>query len=144
MLKKIYQTCLGKTHQKSKESKNIPPTLETDRLILRPFDLADAPGVKFLAGDKAIADTTLNIPHPYDLKKAEEWIASLYPQYEKGKRAVFAMIEDVRAATVRHLYNNPEVWPHFGYEGPSAHLGGYIKRGFNDIAWISDEDIGEA
>lgn len=52
--------------------------------------------------------------------------------------------EDVRGATVRHLYNNPEVWPHFGYEGPSAHLGGYIKRGFDDIAWISDEDIGDA
>ena len=47
--------------------------------------------------------------------------------------------EDVRAATVRHLYSNPDIWVHFGYEGPSAHLGGYIKRGFDDIPWIPDD-----
>ena len=47
--------------------------------------------------------------------------------------------EDMRGATVRHLYNNPLVWRYFGYEGPSAHLGGYINRGFDDIAWIPDE-----
>jgi hypothetical protein len=39
---------------------------------------------------------------------------------------------------VRHLYNNPLVWRYFGYEGPSAHLGGYINRGFDDISWIPD------
>ena len=49
--------------------------------------------------------------------------------------------EDVRAATVRHLYSNPDVWAHFGYGGPSAHLGGYIKRGFDDIPWISDDGL---
>ena len=47
--------------------------------------------------------------------------------------------EDVRGSTVRHLYNNPLVWRYFGYEGPSAHLGGYINRGFDDISWIPDE-----
>ncbi len=49
--------------------------------------------------------------------------------------------EAMRAATVRHLYANPAVWPHFGYEGPSSHLGGYIKRGFDDIAWIPEEEV---
>ena len=42
---------------------NTQPTLLTERLALRPFTLADAPEVKRLAGDRAIADTTLNIPH---------------------------------------------------------------------------------
>lgn len=42
------------------------PTLETERLVLRPFTLADAPEVQRLAGERAIADTTLNIPHPYE------------------------------------------------------------------------------
>ncbi len=51
----------------------------------------------------------------------------------------YPFFEDVRAATVRHLYSNPDIWAHFGYEGPSAHLGGYIKRGFDDIPWIPDD-----
>ena len=49
--------------------------------------------------------------------------------------------ETVRAATARHLYSNPAVWPHFGYEGPSHHLGGYVQRGFDDIDWISEDDV---
>ena len=52
--------------------------------------------------------------------------------------------EDMRAATVRYLYNNPDVWRHFGYQGPSAHLGGYIKRGFDDISWIPDDEAIDA
>ena len=34
------------------------------------------------------------------------------------------------------LYNNPNVWPKFGYEGPSSAKGGYINRGFSDIDWL--------
>lgn len=49
--------------------------------------------------------------------------------------------EAVRAATARHLYDNRALWPRFGYEGPSADLGGYIERGFDDIDRIADEDI---
>ena len=49
--------------------------------------------------------------------------------------------EAVRAATARHLYDNRELWPRFGYEGPSADLGGYIERGFDDLDWIADADI---
>ena len=49
--------------------------------------------------------------------------------------------EVMRAATARHLYANRAVWPRFGYEGPSSHLGGYIDRGFDDIDWITDEDV---
>ena len=70
-----------------------PPTLKTDRLLLRPFAVSDAEDIKQLAGDKAIADTTLNIPHPYNIETAKEWIGTLQPQFEKGKRTVFAMVD---------------------------------------------------
>ena len=42
----------------------------------------------------------------------------------------------VRAGLVTGLYNQKSVWPLFGYQGESFAEGGYIDRGFNDIAWI--------
>jgi hypothetical protein len=46
--------------------------------------------------------------------------------------------QTVRGACVVGIYNNPEVWPIFGYEGESAAMGGYINRGFDDIDWLQD------
>ncbi len=48
--------------------------------------------------------------------------------------------EVVRAGTARHLYDNRALWPRFGYEGASSHLGGYKERGFDDLDWISEEE----
>jgi len=44
--------------------------------------------------------------------------------------------QKVRGTIVVALYNNPLVWRHFGYEGPSYEFGGYLHRGFNDLAWL--------
>ena len=65
---------------------------------------------------------------------------------EKEKLAAVQAIEGspffeaMRAATARHLYDDRALWPRFGYEGASSHLGGYIERGFDDIDWIPDEE----
>ncbi|MEI6520228.1 MAG: GNAT family N-acetyltransferase [bacterium] len=67
------------------------PNLTTERLILRPFELNDAPIIQQLVGDPAIADTTLNIPHPYLDGMAEGWIATHQPQFEIGASVVFAI-----------------------------------------------------
>lgn len=42
----------------------------------------------------------------------------------------------VRSDMITGLYNQPEIWAMFGYEGPSAQEGGYLHRGFNDIDWL--------
>ncbi len=67
------------------------PKLETGRLVLRAFELTDAPTVQRLAGASQIADTTVNIPHPYPNGLAEEWIASHVENFQTGKELVLAI-----------------------------------------------------
>ncbi|MBA7486704.1 Spermidine N(1)-acetyltransferase [subsurface metagenome] len=67
------------------------PVLVTDRLLLRPFTLADAPEVQRLAGDYEVASRTLEIPYPYSDGVAEAWIATHRPGFEKGVHAVYAV-----------------------------------------------------
>jgi hypothetical protein len=47
-----------------------------------------------------------------------------------------AFFAKVYNSTMTPLYNQPELWPKFGYEGPSSAQGGYINRGFSDIDWL--------
>ena len=37
---------------------------------------------------------------------------------------------------ISNLYNDPAVWKKLGFEGSSAEFGGYLSRGFDDIAWL--------
>lgn len=67
------------------------PRLETKRLILRGFELADAADVQRLAGEKAIADGTAQIPHPYPDGVAEHWIATHPENFECGEGVSFAI-----------------------------------------------------
>ena len=69
----------------------VQPTLSTTRLVLRPFTVEDAPVVQTLAGDFAVADTTLSVPHPYLDGMAEEWIAKHSPAWDEGSLAAFAI-----------------------------------------------------
>jgi RimJ/RimL family protein N-acetyltransferase len=67
------------------------PTLLTPRLVLRPFALDDAPAVQRLAGAAEVADTTLNIPHPYRDGVAEAWILTHKQLFRVGMLANFAL-----------------------------------------------------
>lgn len=67
------------------------PTLKTRRLILDAFTLADAGAVQKLAGDKRVAQTTLNIPHPYEDGVAEKFIARHLPQFLEGDGLTLAI-----------------------------------------------------
>jgi len=65
--------------------------LETERLLLRPLALDDAPALSRLAGRREIADTTISIPHPYSEQQAREWIEKHTGQDQLPKQIVFAI-----------------------------------------------------
>jgi hypothetical protein len=46
--------------------------------------------------------------------------------------------QTIRFKVIASLYNNPQVWQAFGYEGASFDEGGYIERGFDDLGWLPD------
>ena len=68
------------------------PTLNTKRLLLRPLILADSKRIQELAGNWAVAKTTLSIPHPYKDGMAENWILSLKDAWDIKSGVVFGVL----------------------------------------------------
>ena len=68
------------------------PTTSSDRLILRPCTLADAPDIHRMVADRDIASTTLLIPHPYEDGMAAEWIGTHQSKFEWGEQIIFAIV----------------------------------------------------
>lgn len=68
------------------------PILSTERLTLRPFTLDDAPRVQELAGNRDLASTTLNLPHPYEDGMAEQWIGGHQAQFESEQAVNYAIV----------------------------------------------------
>ncbi|HKV05408.1 MAG TPA: twin-arginine translocation signal domain-containing protein [Candidatus Acidoferrales bacterium] len=90
----------------------------TRRLLADGIAQLNAAAIK--AGGKAYAETP-----------DESARVAAIKQVEGG-----AFFSKVYGGTMTPLYNQPELWPRFGYEGPSSALGGYLHRGFNDIDWL--------
>ncbi len=65
--------------------------IQTERLLLRPLTLSDAPGIQRLAGDREVASTTRDIEHPYEDGMAERWIDSCLRQGQSGELVHFAL-----------------------------------------------------
>jgi [ribosomal protein S5]-alanine N-acetyltransferase len=67
------------------------PTLRTARLLLGTFTPEDATELQRLAGAREIADTTVSIPHPYDLDHALAWIGQQRREAVRGRATNFAI-----------------------------------------------------
>lgn len=66
--------------------------LETERLILRPPTLLDAPRIRELAGEYKVAVTTLNIPHPYTEAAAKAFVEAVQNAWQKLTGCTFAVV----------------------------------------------------
>ncbi|HXW62420.1 MAG TPA: hypothetical protein VEJ45_07470 [Candidatus Acidoferrales bacterium] len=66
----------------------------------------------------------------------EEKRVAIVKRIEVDQSASAEFFHKVYSTTIVSLYNQPEVWPLFGYEGPSSAKGGYLHRGFNDLNWL--------
>jgi ribosomal-protein-alanine N-acetyltransferase len=117
----------------SKTQSNI----ETERLILRPFIDSDAEDIKRLAGDKDVYDMTFNIPHPYTLDNAINWIENHPSQYSRQENIVYAitlkkgrfLVGAINLA-IREIHNKAE----FGYWiGKEFWNNGYCTEALNAI-----------
>lgn len=100
--------------------RDAPPTLDTDRLLLRPLEPADAARVRELAGDRRVALNTLHIPHPYEEGMAEAWIADQAERCRRGAAVTLAVClrEGAELVGVAEL--------RFDRENRSAELGYWI------------------
>ncbi|MDO5371293.1 Twin-arginine translocation pathway signal [Paracoccus sp. (in: a-proteobacteria)] len=100
-------------------------------VAVKGYDIADkAPMVE--AGIAALDAAAQGQGHPSYLGALwEAERVAVLRAIEKGE-----FFRTIRAGLVTDLYNQKEIWPLFGYEGESFSQGGYIDRGFNDIAWL--------
>lgn len=66
-------------------------TIETDRLLLRPFEPEDASRLSYFLGDYDVAKMTATVPHPYLPIAAEGWILMQCAARARGAATPFAI-----------------------------------------------------
>jgi RimJ/RimL family protein N-acetyltransferase len=118
-------------------------TLRTARLELRPFTAADAPVVQRLLGDRAVAEQTLSVPHPYPEGAAAEFIGRHAEWIATGKHLVWAIALHGRVVGAMGLrivraHRRAEVgyWiakAHWGQGIATEALRGVLAHGFDDL-----------
>jgi RimJ/RimL family protein N-acetyltransferase len=80
--------------------------LTTERLVLRPPDLADAPAIQQLAGAREVALNTLLIPHPYPEGAAEAWLGR--PRSENDNVFILTLRGSGEIVGVMGLHVDPD------------------------------------
>jgi len=80
----------------------VIPTIETERLLLRPFTIDDSGEVARMAGEWIMAETS-NLPHPYTTEDAQDWISTherFFDRHEAVQLAVTRKIDGVLVGSV--------------------------------------------
>lgn len=120
-------------------------TLETERLLLRPFALSDAPDLRHLLSDPAVSGTLLDANGPLALDDAERMIAAWQAASAAGAALVFAIVRRASATligcvdlqlTPEHQRGEIAYWigrPYWwqGYASEAARR--VVRCGFDDL-----------
>lgn len=75
-----------------KKPKLTPPTIETDRLLLRPFVPADADALRRVLDHQSVARATDDVAIPYTVAHAAEFIEENAAAIQRSERLVFAAL----------------------------------------------------
>lgn len=92
------------------------PLLESERLLLRLLQAGDAEAIALYAGDRRVAAPTLNIPHPYSLELAREFIGRTQRGANEGSDFVFALLRKPEREVIGVIGLRPQ-------QGHSAEIG---------------------
>ncbi len=111
------------------------PIIELERIVLRPFDLADARAVQELAGDRSIAEMTLNIPHPYRDGVAERWIKTHRRVLKENNIYTLAMAEKDEDYLIGSITLSL-------YEFDRAELGYWVGKRFWNMGYCTEAALG--
>lgn len=121
------------------------PRLTTDRLRLRPFDMTDVDRVHELLAVPEIADTTLNIAHPYPEGAAAAWISGHQQAAGEGTSwtwAITRLQDDLLLGAIRmgvvmaHRRGTLGYWlgvPFWGQGFMSEEVRRVVAFGFGDL-----------
>ncbi len=118
-----------------------PPTLQTERLILRPYRESDIPELLPLIGTREVAATTLRIAHPYTeqhardfLKLAEEpdklWLAITLRSDGRQIGGIGLRLEQQHQNAEIGYWLGVDYWGK-GYATEAAHE--MLRYGFEDL-----------
>ena len=97
-------------------------------------EAAQADAAQARTVNDGVADLDGRGDEPFVARPAEQQLA------DAEAIAGSDFFELVRSTAVVEIYSDPQTWKLLGYEGASFAQGGYIDRGFNDLAWLPDPE----
>lgn len=75
-------------------SRRAPPSLRTERLLLRPFAREDAAPIAVVLDDADVGRYLLHVPHPYSDVEALRWITAWARRWITGRGVALAITRD--------------------------------------------------
>ena len=110
-------------------SLSLKPVLATSRLTLRPLAVNDADRIAEQANDYGVASMTLRMPHPYQRKDAESFLAALEDPLGKDHAAFGIDTDDDGLIGVLGFHRHQSGAPELGYWLGRDHWGkGYATE----------------